>query len=149
MEEAGGSGIEMEEIDPGTPIRQLSLESQSQRRPSPWILRWFMGCISKSWIPWWLLPVWWTIRWVLPGESNVVPQPSRSVYDAIKAGAKAYRSDARSFIRDFDRMSHRPRSRVQEIFDIFIRFEHIEIESEGTTGMLYHPGCLLLATDYC
>ena len=139
MEEAGGSGIEMEEITRRGPSRQSSLESQRQRRPSPWNLWRFTGRPSLPWIPWWLLP----------GESSVVPQPSRQVHDAIKAGAKAYRSDARHFINEFDRMSHFPNFRVEEILDIFIRLGDVETESEGTNGMRYHHVYLQLATDHC
>ena len=125
MDEAGDSGIEMEESPQRGPSRHPSLESQRPRRPSPWVLRWLMG------------------------ESSLVSQTSGLVEDAIKAGAKVYRSDARSFIRDFDRMSHRPKSRVQEIFDVFIRLGHIDTGSERTTGTLYRHVCPPLATNHC
>ena len=97
MEEASGSSIEMEEIIPGGPSRQPSLESQRQRRPSPGILRWLLG------------------------RSGVTSRPSGPVDDAIEAGAKAYRTDAQTFLTDFNHMSHRRKAGVQEIFDLFIR----------------------------
>ena len=125
MEDADDSGIGLEETTRGAPSRQQTLESQRQRQPLPWILRRLLG------------------------RFNVLSRPSGPVEDAIKAGAKLYRSDARSFISDFDRMSHRPKSRVQEVFDSFIRLGHAETGSESTTGTLYHRVCLPLATDNC
>lgn len=125
MEEAGGSGIELEERIPGAPNRQQSLESQRQAQPLPWILRRLLG------------------------GSSVVSRPSGPVDDAIEAGAKACRSDARSFLRDFYHMSHRQKARVQEIFDIFIRLRRMGTESDETTGISYYHVCLPLATDHC
>ena len=138
MDESDNPDIELEERSPGGPGRRPSLESQRQRRPSPWILRLLMGKYSLPWI----------LRWLLLDESRVIPQLSGQVHDAIKAGAKAYRSDARSFISDFDRTSQHPESPIQEIFDFFIRLCHIETESEGTTGTFYHHVSLPLITDH-
>ena len=125
MDEPDNPDIELEERSPGAPSRQQTLESQRSRQPLPWILTRLLG------------------------RFNVLSRPSGPVEDAIKAGAKLYRSDARSFISDFDRMSQRPKSRVQEIFDCFIRLEHMETESEATTGTLYHHVCFPLASDHC
>ena len=136
MEEAGGSGIEMEERPSRGLSRQPSLDSQRQRRASPGILRRFTGKFSLPWI----------LRW-LPGESSVAPQPSQPVNDVIKRGANIYRSDAYSFMRDFHHISHRPISRVQDIFEIFIRSQHMGTESEETTGTHYYHVGPALAID--
>ena len=97
MEDASDSDIELEEMAPGAQSRQQTLESQRQRQPLPWAPRWLLG------------------------NSGVASRLSGPVDDAIQAGAEAYRTDARSFLRDFNHMSHRPKARVQEIFDLSIR----------------------------
>lgn len=125
MENAGESGIELEETTPGAPSRQQTLESQRQRQPLPWSLR------------------------RLPGGFRVAYRPTGPVDEAVEAGAKLYRSDAREFLQDFRHISHRPKARVQEIFEIWIRSQHMEIESEETTGMRYYHACLASETDRC
>ena len=123
MEDAGESGIELEEANPGASSRQQTLGSQRLRRPLPWIRR------------------------RLPSRFGVASRPTGPVEKAIELGANQYRSDARIFLDDFYHMSHRPKARVREIFDIFIRSQHMGTESDENTGMLYYHVCLALATD--
>ena len=124
MEGAGGSGIEMEERSPGARSRQLTLESQRQRQHLPWIS-----------------------SWLLLGRSGVGHRPFGLVDNVVRAGAKAYTSQAESFEEDFYHLCHRPKAHVQEIFDVFIRPRHIGTQSEETTRTFYYYFCLSLAID--
>ena len=124
MEDAGESGIELE-TTPGAPSRQQTLESQRQRQPLPWSLRRLLGGFGAA------------------------SRPIGPVDEAVEAGAKLYRSDARGFLRDYYHMSHRPKAHVQDIFEIFVRSQHTGIESEESTGTCYYLVCLALATDRC
>lgn len=105
--------MDMEEIPLTAPNRQHTLESQRERHPLPSILKRLLETIRAN------------------------SQPSGPVDDAIEAGARRYsRSgrDARRFLYDFGHMSRRPKARLHEIFDVFIRLPRTTAGSEETIG---------------
>lgn len=92
--------MEMEELYLRPPSRQDTLESQRQRQPLSSTLKRLLGKYSAN------------------------SQLSSPVDDAIEAAARYYSRDAQRFLNDFGHMSRRPKARLHEIFDIFIRLPH-------------------------
>lgn len=85
--------------------RQQTLESQRERQVSPSILKRLLG------------------------RSGDNAPKSGPVDDVIRKGAAILDRDGEKFMKDFRDISHRPKARLREIFDIFIRLPHTAAES--------------------
>lgn len=102
--------MEMEEIPLTAKSRQNSLESQRERQPLPNTLKRLLGKLSAN------------------------TQLSGPVDDAIEAGVRRYSRNPQRFLNDFGHMSRRPKARLHEVFDIFVRLPHTVAEFSDTIG---------------
>lgn len=116
--------MEMEELPPSRqPTLESQLEaSQRQRRTLPSILE------------------------RLRGQHAASSQVSDPLDDTIAKAARRYSDDAQRFLNDFRHMSRRPKARLHEVFDIFIRLPH---RPNDTVGAYQSLACVPLKIDCC
>ena len=115
--------MEMEEIPLTAPERQQTLESQIQRQLTPNALKRLLRAYAAS------------------------PQKYGPVDEAIEVEARRYSShDAQKFLNEFDHISRRPKARLYEIFDIFIRVPRTGAGADESIGRGHNLLILLLGT---